>query len=445
MVICMISDNNQFCFIICTNNKQYLDECTVYISLLEIPEGYTIDLITIEGANSIAEAYNAAMQASPAKYKIYLHHDTMILNRYFLYNILKIFKSDDDIGMIGMGGNVHLEEDALLSFDLERYVGYNYNRSLERYISNRIEDGDYIYDVEAIDGFIMATQYDIPWREDIFDAWDFYDLSQSMEFHRLNYRVVVPDQKGIEWCFHADDMTSTLYEYEKYRNIFKEEYGEDLKNYDIEERKRKKDSEREEASKDMISQYVMLSDLSSEFKTEIKKILDLTDEYLRNGDMDGLMRLGGYFEEHVTPFAIYRISVDVRRVHHALVALLKEINDNITATVSDVKDIDALRYKYVRCQMMLRRIEMDVPGELQKEAFIYLTQDTVSPYFLGIILGNEYSGFSQIKRIMSEICHRYLENGDVKRAKICIELFKDNEKHERKQENQIVSNDDREK
>ncbi|ETP71837.1 hypothetical protein UYO_2226 [Lachnospiraceae bacterium JC7] len=424
----MISDNNQFCFIICTNNKQYLDECAVYISLLEIPEGYTIDLITIEGANSIAEAYNAAMNASPAKYKIYLHHDTMILNRYFLYNILKIFESDDDIGMIGMGGNVHLEDDALLSFDLNKYVGYNYNRSLERYISNKIDDGDYIYDVEAIDGFIMATQYDIPWREDIFDAWDFYDLSQSMEFHRLDYRVVVPDQKGIEWCFHADDMTSTLYEFEKYRKIFREEYGEDLKNYDIERKDKKKNLKREEGSKERISQYVMLSDLSSEFKTEIKRILDLTDEYLRNRDKDGLMRLGAYFEESVTPFAIYRISVDLRRVHHTLVALAKEIEDGITPTFSDMKDIEALKHKYVKCQMMLRRIEMDVPGELMEEAFSYLTRDTVSPYFLGIILSNPYSGFSQIKRIMSEICHKYLECGDVRRAKICIGLFKDNGK-----------------
>ncbi len=27
--------------------------------------------------------------------------------------------------------------------------------------------------VECIDGLLMATQYDVPWREDLFDGFDF--------------------------------------------------------------------------------------------------------------------------------------------------------------------------------------------------------------------------------------------------------------------------------
>lgn len=41
-----------------------------------------------------------------------------------------------------------------------------------------------VVDVTAIDGMFMATQYDISWREDLFDGWDFYDISQSCEFTR---------------------------------------------------------------------------------------------------------------------------------------------------------------------------------------------------------------------------------------------------------------------
>lgn len=421
----MISDNKQFCFIICTNNRQYLDECMTYISLLEVPDGYTTDAVTIEGASSITEAYNAAMNASPAKYKIYLHHDTMILNRYFLYNILKIFESDENIGMIGMGGNVHLDEDALLSFDLSKYVGYNYNRSMERYVSDRISDIDYIYDVEAIDGFIMATQYDIGWREDLFDAWDFYDLSQSMEFHRLDYRVVVPDQKGIEWCFHADDMTSTLYDFEKYRQIFKDEYRDDLENYDLERKEKERDQKKEEASRDRISQYVMLSDLSKDFKNEIKRIKEYTDELIKKRDIDGLRYLCLDFQNNVTPFAVYRISVDLRRIHHTLLALDKEAEHGMELCISDISDVNDLIYKYVRSQMMLRRIEMEVPEELQNEAFSYLTMPTISPYYIGILLGNEYAEFSQTKRIMTEICKKYLEMGDTDRARTGLGLIKE--------------------
>ncbi|SFG24247.1 Glycosyltransferase like family protein [Oribacterium sp. WCC10] len=423
----MISNKKQFCFIICTNNKQYLDECAFYISLLDIPDGYTTDLITIEGATSITSAYNAAMNASEAKYKIYLHHDTMILNRYFLHNILKIFQSDDEIGMIGMGGNVHLDDDALLSFDLSRYVGYNYNRSLERYISNLITDEDYIYDVEAIDGFIMATQYDLEWREDIFDGWDFYDLSQSMEFDRKNLRVIVPDQKDIEWCFHADDMTSTLYEFEKYRKVFRDEYRFDLENYDIERKVKVIDEKKKRAVQDRIEQYVMLSDLSQDFKDEIKKIKEETEILLNDQDFEKLCDMRKHFDAMVAPYAIYRVSVDIRRIHHTLIALEQEMNHGLVPSIKGITDIEQLRYKYVKAQMMLRRIEMDVPEEFQEEAFQYLTETDISPYYISILLSNEYSSFSQTKRILSGICQKYIEAGDVKRAKLCIGLFKQDE------------------
>ena len=46
-------------------------------------------------------------------------------------------------------------------------------------------------DVEALDGIILCTQYDVTWREDIFDKWHFYDVSQCMEFLRRGLRAVV--------------------------------------------------------------------------------------------------------------------------------------------------------------------------------------------------------------------------------------------------------------
>ena len=41
----------------------------------------------------------------------------------------------------------------------------------------------------------MATQYDVPWREDLFDGFDFYDVSQSFEFRKAGYTVGVPVQR----------------------------------------------------------------------------------------------------------------------------------------------------------------------------------------------------------------------------------------------------------
>lgn len=73
-------ENNQIAIIICANDEQYYDECIRYIEELRIPEGYNVDILCIQEAESMAKGYNAGMQESDAKYKIYLHQDTFILN-----------------------------------------------------------------------------------------------------------------------------------------------------------------------------------------------------------------------------------------------------------------------------------------------------------------------------------------------------------------------------
>lgn len=41
-------------------------------------------------------------------------------------------------------------------------------------------------EVEALDGLLIATQYDLPWREGLFQGWDIYDISQCTEFRRIS-------------------------------------------------------------------------------------------------------------------------------------------------------------------------------------------------------------------------------------------------------------------
>ena len=64
--------------------------------------------------------------------------------------------------------------------------------------------------VEAVDGLLMVTQYDLKWREDIFTGWDFYDASQSQEFLQNGYKVVVPYMETA-WCVHDDGILNLKY------------------------------------------------------------------------------------------------------------------------------------------------------------------------------------------------------------------------------------------
>jgi hypothetical protein len=107
-------------------------------------------------------------------------------------------------------------------------------------------------DVEALDGLLLATQTDIPWREDLFDGWDFYDISQCFEMIRHGYRVVVPYQDE-PWCYH-DNNYSKMVNYQKYCDRFVDEY-QDIKNFahvEYSEKTRELNELKEESYRQMI-------------------------------------------------------------------------------------------------------------------------------------------------------------------------------------------------
>lgn len=217
-------NDKKVCFIICSNNELYLKECLFWINRLQIPEGYVTEQIVITDAKSMTEGYNRAMLRSDAKYKVYLHQDTFIVNPDFVPDMLAVFEKDKQIGMIGMIGKDKMPESGIMWENYERVGTIYEHHNYEVIIINEIKISDHIeyLPVEAIDGCMMITQYDVRWREDLFDRWDFYDASQSMEFIRAGYQVVVPNMEE-PWCLHACG-TINIEHYEGERVKYVKEY-----------------------------------------------------------------------------------------------------------------------------------------------------------------------------------------------------------------------------
>lgn len=216
-------NEHKICFIICVNNNLFFEECVRYIHRLEVPDGVEVELLEIKGASSMTGGYNEGMHNSNAKYKVYMHQDAFLVNKYFISDIISIFQSDRNIGMIGLVGIQKLPESGLM-WSGERVPGVcELEEGWERYRYDRKRDG--LWEVEGIDGVLMATQYDIPWREDLFDGWDFYDLSQSFEMRKRGYRIVVPVHKQF-WHQHDDKPVLSMWDYDKYRKRFIKEYFE---------------------------------------------------------------------------------------------------------------------------------------------------------------------------------------------------------------------------
>jgi hypothetical protein len=204
----------------CSNNKQYEEECMHYINNLKIPDGYSVEHIIIYNAASMTSGYNKAMHSSDAKYKIYLHQDVFILNKNFLYDLLTYFK-DPSVGMIGIVGSPDFPKNCVMWYGYR--IGIFYSNSIYSSSYNEFQKIYTPTQVEAVDGFLMATQYDIPWREDIFTGWDFYDISQCFEFRKAGYNIIIPPS-DTPWCFH-DDGILNLTDYNNNRKLSREYYS----------------------------------------------------------------------------------------------------------------------------------------------------------------------------------------------------------------------------
>ncbi len=208
-------------FITCVNDERAYEECLYYINRLIIPDACQVETLEVTEAHSMTSGYNEGMNASDADIKIYLHQDVQILNPLFLFEIIRLFDSYPEAGMIGLVGSKSLPSDCIMWHGdrVGRLYGPNDRFTFMFDVNSKTPN---ITEVEAIDGFMMITNKDILWREDLFDGWDFYDVSQSAEFRKQGLKVIVPEQSAA-WVAHDDGMTD-LSNYEKYRNIFLSDY-----------------------------------------------------------------------------------------------------------------------------------------------------------------------------------------------------------------------------
>jgi len=221
-----MTDNHKICFITCVNDENLYEKCVDFIKRLIIPLNISVEYKSVRDASSMCEGYNKAMAGSDARYKVYLHQDAYITYSYFIHRLLKLFE-DQTVGLAGVIGARSLPE-SFVWWESE----YKYGRVIEttlgfprelKYptrVNNKYEE------VVVVDGLLMATQYDVPWRADILKGWHFYDVSQSLEFRRAGYKIVVPMQPCSQ-VVHACGRNRTGYFIN--RDIIKAEYGVEIR------------------------------------------------------------------------------------------------------------------------------------------------------------------------------------------------------------------------
>ena len=212
-------NEKKIAFIICVNDEKRYAECIHYIERLIEPEGFEVEAFAIRGADSIFKAYNQAMEQSDAKYKIYMHQDVLLLKQDMLQGLVAFFQQHPQIGMIGLLGGTEypVSRRFYRAWNVGNVLGCSDKKAFHNHLC---EDARKVL---AIDGMFMMTQYDLPWRNDVLDGWDFYDFSQSLEFWKHGYEVWVPAQKE-PWSLH-DCGYLKLADYDERLDKFLNVYG----------------------------------------------------------------------------------------------------------------------------------------------------------------------------------------------------------------------------
>ena len=96
-------NEKKIAFITCVNSEDWYSECSLYLHSLHIPAGMEAEFIPVTGAASMCAGYNLGMARTDARYKVYLHQDTLVVNKNLVADLLAIF-AEKTIGAVGVIG-----------------------------------------------------------------------------------------------------------------------------------------------------------------------------------------------------------------------------------------------------------------------------------------------------------------------------------------------------
>ena len=382
---------NKIAFILCVNNDLYFEECSYYINHLNVPEGYEVEILGIREAESMCAAYNLGMQSTDAKYKVYLHQDVFIRNRNFIRELLDIFQSDTQIGIVGLAGGIGMPKTGVT------YLAWNAG-----VIDCRDPDMAYYLvcapDVKKdvfVDGLLIAAQYDVPWREDLFHNFDFYDVSQCFEMRRHGYKILVPYQP-VPWVIHDSSFAKLAY-YDENRKICLKEYPE----YFTEENGFPFHYEKE------------WEELSAALAAEVRKLIEAGD-WETIGDIILSYRRN---QMKNSELEMYGVMSDIYQ---------KEKAEHIErGFFSECSGYEAVYRKYITVRFLLRRMEMEMPESAYIELLKELKDGTVSCEAMIVMILHTILNLKEVIRKVETYYRQINQNGNAEKMTDFYEKVKD--------------------
>ena len=226
-------DNKKIAIIFCTNDNEMRLECEAYLRTLKVPDDYSLEVIEVVNAKSMTSGYNAAIINTDAKYKLYIHHDVWIIEPNVLLELIQTVQKFDDLKLVGVAGSGNLyiggcwfDGENLEESFVKVCQNYEIETHLTEYIGKDVDcvgtlnDKIKLYRAKAIDGVFMFTTIDVPWREDVFTNWHFYDISECVEYVKRGYECAFFDNGKINIHHYVTVNGEAAVEYLEWKDIF---------------------------------------------------------------------------------------------------------------------------------------------------------------------------------------------------------------------------------
>lgn len=214
-------DEKKIAVIIYVQDEDDYKICAESLRELSCPAGYGLEVIPVVKAASRGVAYQAGMEKSNAKYKVYIDSAAWIVSERLLTEMVDIFLHHPEIGILGLSGTEIIPPNAPFWVSPARLGKWSDKDGTEHEFGAFDEP---FREVQALDMYFLMTQYDVPWRTDLFNDDLFLCAAQSIEFKRQGYKACVVKQEGTWLAYARENATTSL----SFNDRFLDEYSKDI-------------------------------------------------------------------------------------------------------------------------------------------------------------------------------------------------------------------------
>ena len=166
-----------------------------------------------------------------------------------------------------------------------------------------------------------------------------------------------------------------------------------------------------------------LNDHKAEIQNDIDAFYKKTDEILKTENIDGFIAISS-LSSGTDNQKRRTLSGELVKVFSIIEAVEKEKASGLPVFIWNTHVTKELIDKYVSLNMMLRRIELDIPGSERQEAFDFIDEQKISPYSVQAVLYSMISILGHRQEIIMKIASWYLDQGNYLQAYMFLCIIK---------------------